>query len=268
MVRIDFRQRLIVDVPIELGWNDEELRVVGESLYSTACSEAGASMPGGIAPTRFDLERTPAGFVLRVDGIAGDVHRSLRELFQDAEIEITERALDQLRHRYLPLHAAAIAFDGLGLLVFGGHDAGKTSLACMLATSRAALLSDEVAPLRTEDLTVYPFPRDLILHYGKLSAWPEPPTAPAFKTFQGYRYVQPEQVGSGPAPCAVRVAGLLFPERVAGASPSLDPASPALIGRKVLEQCFDLEGIGGARAIDSAARMAQLPACALTVPLR
>ena len=71
-------------------------------------------------------------------------------------MEITEAVLECLRQRYLPLHAAAVARHGAGLLVIGAHDAGKTSLACALACSGATLLSDDMAPVRPSDLTVFP----------------------------------------------------------------------------------------------------------------
>ena len=90
-------------------------------------------------------------------------------------MEITEAALERL-----PLHAAAVVRHGAGLVI-GAHDAGKTSLACALARSGATLLSDDIAPLRPSDLTVFPFPRDLILLEGTRRTLGGLPPSPGFK---------------------------------------------------------------------------------------
>ena len=129
------RQLRLVDVDIDLSWSDAGLRIVGENLYV----DAPPGEPGGV---RLNLLRTPAGYVVDVAGQSSPARHTLSELFQDAEMEITEAALERLRQRYLPLHAAAVARHGAGLLVIGAHDAGKTSLACALARSGAPLGSD------------------------------------------------------------------------------------------------------------------------------
>ena len=100
-------------------------------------------------------------------------------------------------------------------LVIGAHDAGKTSLACALARSGATLLSDDIAPVRPSDLTVFPFPRDLILHEGTRRTLDGLPPSPGFKCFGGYRYLPPTTVSTG-LPRAVPVCGLLFPRRAEG----------------------------------------------------
>jgi hypothetical protein len=243
----------LVDVDIELTWNDPELQVVGESLYSAAAE--GAS--GGI---ELSLRRTASGYVLHsADGDAPE-HRTLGALFQDAEMAITEAALDSIRHRYLPVHAAVVAHNGTGLLVIGAHDAGKTSLACALARSGADLLSDEVGPVRPTDLSVFPFPRDLILHAGTRRSLGGLPPSPGFKCFDGYRYLPPTTLRSRPSPRAVPVRGLLFPARSAGAQTALTPRGPAESARVLLQQCFDLSGLGGQSVVDCTSRLARLPA--------
>ena len=208
----------------------------------------------------FNLLRTPAGYVVDVAGQSSPARHTLSELFQDAEMEITEAALERLRQRYLPLHAAAVARHGAGLLVIGAHDAGKTSLACALARSGATLLSDDMAPVRPSDLTVFPFPRDLILHEGTRRTLGGLPPSPGFKCFGGYRYLPPTTVSTG-LPRAVPVCGLLFPRRAEGVRVVLSSkVGPAESARCLLEQGFDLEGVGGVQAIDCAARLARLPA--------
>jgi hypothetical protein len=89
------------------------LRIAGENPYVDA-------LPGEHRGLRLNLLRTPAGYVVAVAGQSCPARHTLSELFQDAEMEITEAALARLRQRYLPLHAAAVARRGAGLLVIGG----------------------------------------------------------------------------------------------------------------------------------------------------
>ncbi|MFP6591160.1 MAG: hypothetical protein VCE12_11635, partial [Candidatus Latescibacterota bacterium] len=52
-----------------------------------------------------------------------------------------------------------------------------------------------------------------------------------------------------------------FPRRAEGVRVVLSSkVGPAESARCLLEQCFDLEGVGGVQAIDCAARLARLPA--------
>ena len=246
------RQLRLVDVDIDLSWNDPDLRAVAESLFA----DAPVGDKGGIG---LSLHRTRAGYALMGAGLEAPKRQTFGELFQDAEMAITEAALDSLRHRYLTVHAAVVAHQGAGLLLIGGHDAGKTSLGCALARSGASLLSDEVGPVRPADLSVLPFPRDLILHAGTSQSLGGLPPAPGFKCFDGYRYLPPSAVSGGPN-AAVPVRGLLFPARAAGARPALSHQNQARSAMILLEQCFDLEGLGGQPAIDCASRLVQLPA--------
>ncbi|MDA0334413.1 MAG: hypothetical protein O2782_04535 [bacterium] len=249
------RRFRLVDVDIELFW-DADLQAVGENLFA----DAPMGNPGGHCLV---LRRTADGYLVDSAGVAGPACRTPGEVFQDAEMTITEVALDSLRHRYLPVHGAAVAHQGVALLIIGAHDAGKTSLGCALACSGASLLSDEVAPVDPVDLIVSPFPRDLILHEGTCRSLGRLPPSPGFKCFDGYRYLPPSAVGTGPPPAAVPVGGLLFPVRESGAQPVLRPQNPARSAQVLLQQFFDLEGLGGERAIDCVSRLVQLPAAAV-----
>ncbi len=199
------RQLRLVD--IDLSWSDAGLRIVGENLTST---HPLANLEGYV----FNLLRTPAGYVVDVAGQSSPARHTLSELFQDAEMEITEAALERLRQRYLPLHAAAVARHGAGLLVIGAHDAGKTSLACALARSGATLLSDDIAPLRPSDLTVFPFPRDLILLEGTRRTLGGLPPSPGFKCL-GISLSATDHREHRPAARGSRMC-LLFPRRAEG----------------------------------------------------
>lgn len=62
-------------------------------------------------------------------------------------------------HRYLLLHAAAVARDGEALVMTGDSGAGKSTLAAMLGYRGWRFLGDEFALLGPKDGCFHPFPR-------------------------------------------------------------------------------------------------------------
>jgi hypothetical protein len=111
---------------------------------------------------------------------------------------------------------------------------------------------------------VAPFPRDFILHAGTLAALPVVSPSPGFKCSTGYRYLPPGAVcGPCASPGAPAVCGVLFPHRQAGARTAISAVGEAEAARRLLAQCFDLEGLGEG-AVEAIARLARLPAADLT----
>lgn len=250
----------LVDVDLELTWSQPRLGALARTLFSDA-------PVGGSGGKRFDLRCCGQRFQLHTSTGVAPLRQDLGGLFQDAEVALTEAALDELRHRFLPVHAAVVARRGAGVLIIGEHDAGKTSLACALAQAGATLLSDEVGPVDPATLTVAPFPRDVIIHSGKQNALTSLPPSPGFKCFAGYRYLPPSRVarlGHPEASCSVPVRGLLFPRRTDSARSALCEQSPAESARRLLQQSFDLAGLGGAQVLNCVQRLAQLPTAQVT----
>jgi HprK-related kinase A len=62
-------------------------------------------------------------------------------------------------HRFLLLHAAAVARDGAALVMTGDSGAGKSTLAAILGYRGWRFLGDEFALLGPEDGCFHPFPR-------------------------------------------------------------------------------------------------------------
>ena len=78
------------------------------------------------------------------------------------------------------------------LLMFGPSEAGKTSLLIGLATSGARAYTDEIALIASDDLRIHSFPRDLIVHSGTQSKFPEILFEQStWKYFCSYRFVSP-----------------------------------------------------------------------------
>lgn len=246
----------LVDVDIVVGWDDPCLTAVAADLYPDA--PAWRPGPGALHVT---LALREGRFVAAIDGAPLPARSTLGELFQDAEWSIADAALGRLRHRYLPIHAAAVSLDGSALLLVGEPEAGKTSLAAALARSGADLLSDEVALVAPDGRTVHPFLRDLIVHAGTERGLGRLPPSPGYKCFPGYRHVPPSAIARrrvAPAP----VAALVFPRRAADADVSQRALGPAEAARRVLRECFDLGGLGP-RSVDCVARLAAQPAVEL-----
>ena len=250
------RRLRLVDVELEVGWDDPRLAGVAAGLYRDA------TIAGSGRGQRLTLAQTAAGYRAIFAGDVLPVRRSLGELFADAEFAITDGTLARLGARYLLLHAAAVVLEGRALLAAGPPDAGKTSLAVALGRAGADLLSDEVAPVQPDGLRVHPFPRDFILHRGTLTAAPGLPPSPGFKCGAGYRYLEPSAICGRPPGSAAPAAGVLFPRRAAGAGVCLRPLGAAEAARRLLAECFDLTGLGE-RAVDTVARLAELPVAEL-----
>jgi hypothetical protein len=244
------RRFRLLDVVVEVSWRDDDLGAVATALFADAPSTADAPH-----------------LSIHLDGQHGnrwsDEARGGRRrapLFQAVERQITEEVLRRGRASWWLLHAGAVAIGDRAWLVVGEPDAGKTSLTCALARAGGAPFSDEVAPVSPADLRVHPFPRDLILHEGTRRGLPGLPPSPGFACFDGYRYLPPSLVGGAATGGPVAAGGLLFPCRQAGSGPRVTPVGAAEAARKLLEQCFDMQGVGGERAVDCAARLAALPA--------
>jgi len=65
------------------------------------------------------------------------------------------------QRRVLPLHSAAVSYEGRGALIPATSGGGKTTLALELAIGGFDYLSDEFAPIDLGSLFVLPFPRPL-----------------------------------------------------------------------------------------------------------
>lgn len=234
----------VIDVDVLLEWSDDALAQLAQVLFR--------DLPPG---SRADIR-------LRLDDYVGDGTDGLPHIFARSERDLTERLLQHLGPRYWLLHASVFARSGAALLALGGHDAGKTSIACAMAMSGWALLSDDIAPVRPSDQTVAPFLRDVILHAGTESCFPNRlPGSPPCKTFDGYRHVAPADLAESsddvkPTP----VRGVLLPARSVATPPRIEAVGPAHVAATMLQQCFDLENIGGQQAAACAAQLSTLPA--------
>ena len=123
-----------------------------------------------------------------------------------------------LLHRFDPcvqLHAAVAEHCGRAVIIAGGPDSGKTSLACALALAGWSVMSDEVALLKPFSSIVASFPRAMLVKAGTVRRLPELRTIEPMRVAlrEGevpVRYVSPAAFGHPPK-SAARVRTVLFP---------------------------------------------------------
>jgi hypothetical protein len=251
MARWSFALR-VADYAFALEGEDAELEQLARTLFSGAST----SDQEGVSE-RFSLCRS-GDFYLLLEGDK-EIYRSasLSAFFQEVEWALTQSAMNGLDH-FFQIHAGGIARKGKGELLVGFPDSGKTSLVLGLASVGAAVLSDEVALIDAQTLSVFSFPRDLIVHRTTQQLFAEQMSrldSPLWKIFPTYRYISLVELGFsmpvGPAP----IARLIFPVLKPGTSFAHRTLGAAETARRLLEQAFNL-GRWGEEGIELIGRLA------------
>ncbi len=176
--------------------------------------------------------------------------------FIELEWRMTRVLMEGLHQRY-QLHAGVVARNGGALVLCGASGAGKTSLCVALGLRGAVVYSDEVAAFDMNTLRIDPFPRDLIVHAGTQSLFPELASldVPPWKCFADRKHLPPRgwcAQAEGPVPCRA----LLFPRLQAGGPSVLRRLGQAEAAQRVLEQSFSVAQ-WEQRAIDAVAALVE-----------
>jgi hypothetical protein len=169
----------------------------------------------------------------------------------DAAVAL-EMLLIDLAVRHTPhltmLHAALLGRGGSGVLITGVSGAGKTTLSATLAASGWRYGGDERVLLSTDAATIIPLPTSPCVKPGALASlthlFPALDTVPEHpRAGRRIRYLA---LPAGDAtPMTVRT--VVFPERAAGASPSVEEIAPLDGLRRLMEQCLRVpRGFGAA----------------------
>lgn len=136
-------------------------------------------------------------------------------------------------HRYVLIHAGAVARGGSGVLMTGDSGAGKSTLAAMLGHRGWRFLGDEFALLDLADAKLSPFPRPISLKNESIALLeaiaPADRFGPRFEeTIKGsVRHLAPPREAIAAMDEAVQPRLIVMPAFVAGAEPSLRPISRA-----------------------------------------
>jgi hypothetical protein len=164
------------------------------------------------------------------------------------ELLLVDLAARQTPHLTV-LHAALLGRGTNGLLIAGASGAGKTTLSATLAAAGWQYGGDERVLLSPDARTAIPLPTAPCVKAGAIPAlrllYPallEAPDHPRYGRF--VRYLKPPPAEQSP----LQVCTVVFPERAAGAEPTLTHIAPLDGLRRLMEQCLRVpRGFGPAQ---------------------
>lgn len=142
-------------------------RVARELQVSLAPRVSLTYSEGGAAVT-YELSKGPTELgVVRLDARSCELIDTADSVDQAAELIANDvhRWVAQHHPELLLVHAGAVEWRGVGIVVPGRSHSGKSSLVAALLTAGASYLSDEFAPLDRAG-NVHPYPRHLSLRDG------------------------------------------------------------------------------------------------------
>jgi len=202
-----------------------ELAVIVEHLELRSTSD-----PQESPERQFAVEVEGSQIVLRMDG--------LEVLCSEAIDEIMERLAEEVvMHAYkavdwlVSTHAAAIGTEDGCVLMPGASGAGKSTLtACLLARPHLRYVTEDIALLDRQSLSVVPVPGVLVLKKGSWKlldkALQDLGSRPTYqRRGQQVRYWVPPRGQIAPAPLSVKA--VVFPRRSDQASVMLTPLAPS-----------------------------------------
>lgn len=199
------------------------VRFAVEAARGTAEQIASFVMPACL--TARHEQRPHAAFVVRDDDDGLALRRGRRVLWHAADAEelvpwlegeIVRWLLGRL-DEYAQVHAAVVERGGRAIVVAGGPDSGKTSLACAFGLAGWGVMSDEVALAEADRRHVRSFPRMMFVEDETARRLPPLETHPRRRIpVEGgtatVRPVSPAALGSGPRARAT-IAALVFLDR-------------------------------------------------------
>ena len=171
---------------------------------------------------------------------------------------------EHLGTRFLLIHAAALANEGLGIILPGPSGAGKSLTAAALTASGFEYFSDEVAVV-TDDGRLLPFPKVISLKadgWRKLTeAFPlvAPGCGPGSSESALYHVNPSNQPGRGGRGGGPPVRFIILPSHGAAVS-ALEPLPKAAALTRLVEQSMNLRQMG-TKAMGLLVRMVKEAEC-------
>jgi len=145
----------------------------------------------------------------------------------------------------LAIHAAVVARDGDAVVIPGGPDAGKSTLAAALVDAGFDFLSDEAALLRLDDAAVVPYRRWLSVQAGSwpLLPWLRPTPGLAYEhEARGQWLIPADDLSPDPGPCPA--VAVVFPQQTPGTPARLVRRSRAGTVRELARHTTNLDALG------------------------
>ncbi len=171
------------------------------------------------------------------------------------------------RHNeYAQLHAAALEIDGHALMMPGNPGSGKSTTAAGLLARGWRYLSDEFALIDPSSLEVQPFPRALCIKQPSFSVidglrLPLRKRTPYQKAAKGrVAFLNPLEVRPDATGRRSRVRWVVFPQYVAGATPTMESLPRSQAAYELTRQCFNFPAYNG-RVVRIAADIVRQAEC-------
>ena len=161
--------------------------------------------------------------------------------------DVTREALGSTE-RFIAVHAGAVSWRGLGVVLPAPPDSGKTTLSAGLVRAGFSFLSDEAALLDPLDGLVHPFPRPVVMEPPSLDVMPGlrdglPASYEQFTLPRVHLVADDLRPGSAGGPCRIRY--VIAPRYETGSETALVPVSCAEGLVLLAENCFNLHSVGG-----------------------
>jgi hypothetical protein len=177
------------------------------------------ALSGSVETLRYRVARDPAESELKgpppasylLEAPTGETYPADDEgaLLFLFEKDLTTRS-QRIRSDLLFLHAAALGREGQAVLLVGDPGSGKSTLTfALLECGGIAYLSDELAPVELDTLSVSPYPRALWLKQPPSTPWKLPP---ANRRSSRGIHVPCAALGAEPAPQALPLGALFLME--------------------------------------------------------
>lgn len=230
-------------------------RALGTTVVVTCCDHDGVAdhlerMLGPLATTTGPSAPDPVAFtVWKDDRWHVDIDGQRRHTAADASavadtvmFDINWLAFRQPSN-YLVVHAAAVARDGVAVVMPALAGAGKSTLTAALVAAGFDYLTDEAAAIDLDTGTVIGYPKPITLDPGSQHLLPGlEPSRPSGRSSKWH--VVPDDVRSGSAVERARIGHLVFPTHVPGADNRLVPIDTIDATVALVSHASDLAVVG------------------------
>jgi hypothetical protein len=160
--------------------------------------------------------------------------------------DVTAEAIESA-DPFLVLHAAAVSWNHLGVVLAAPPDSGKTTLAAGLTRAGFTYMTDEAALIEPTSGVLHPFPRPLAMDLTSVSAVAalRDNLHADHQALTRYQYhVLPEELGATKSAVPCRISLVLAPRYSKAAKTRIDRISPALAVKLLAENSFNFERFG------------------------
>jgi hypothetical protein len=240
----------------ELQAHDARLCSYVERLYASFPEPGSAAHHYAVENGAADLD-----YELRFDDDrVGDAEHP-ESLISTLVHDLNRRALDSSGH--LILHAGGVERDGIGVVLPGEMEAGKTTLTAGLVRAGFGYLTDEGVAVDRDTLRIHPYPKPFSIDKGSWPLFPElEPDADLgtdeYKKLQWQ--VPPADIRADALGRPCTIALIVFPTYEEGAEMSVEPLGRAEALVELAKNTYKFD-VQGAPALDVLAEIVRPASC-------